>query len=89
MEFKEENEFVYDQLFERKKEIENVFAGELVWERLDGKRACRIKSETPGNILDKEQWQEMMEFMVDSMVRMEKSVKIPLQEIGNKLKSSF
>jgi len=86
---KEENEFIFDQLFKKKEEIENTFSGDLIWERLDGKRACRIKSETPGNILNKEQWPEMMEFMVDSMVRIEKSFKTPLQEINSKLKNTL
>ena len=44
---KEENKFIFDELSTLKDSIEKDFGGSLVWERLDNKRACRIKSETP------------------------------------------
>ena len=82
---KEENESIFDELSTLKDDIEKDFGGSLVWERLDDKRACRIKSETPGNISDKERWDAMQTFMTDSMLNLENALKNPLKEINQKL----
>ncbi len=42
---KEENEYIFDELEKDQQEIEQVFGDELVWERLDDKKACRVKYE--------------------------------------------
>ena len=47
--------------------------------------ACRTKSETPGNISDKEQWYAMQTFMADRMLSLENALKNPLKEINQKL----
>jgi uncharacterized LabA/DUF88 family protein len=70
-----------------KESIEKEFGGPLVWERLDTKRACLIKAETTGNVFDKDQWEAMIAFMVDAMVRLEKSLKDPLIRVNPKLKA--
>lgn len=82
-----ENEFIFDKLLEQKEEIEKVFCGELTWLRMDGKMACRIKAEQSGNIFENEQWTDMIEFMTDSMVRLEKALREPLKEINQQLKN--
>jgi hypothetical protein len=83
---KEENKWIFDRLFESKGEIEQRYGGELGWQRLDDKRACRVKAATPGNVFDKEQWEHMLAFMTDAMVRLEAAIKQPLLVIGNELK---
>jgi hypothetical protein len=83
----EENTFVYDQLREQKDAIEAAFNGELTWVPLEGKRACRIKSEMAGNIFDREQWPATIDFMTGAMVRMESAFKEPLAAINRKLRS--
>ena len=39
-------------------------------------------------MFDKECWEEMNVFLVDSMVRLEKAFKEPLKEVQKKLKSN-
>ncbi|CAA0107919.1 Endonuclease NucS [Halioglobus japonicus] len=85
---KDENEFIFEQLFALKEKLEASFGGALEWERLETKRACRIKSETTGNVFDREQWEQIIAFMVDSMCRLEKAIKVPLSDISQKLKGN-
>ncbi len=84
---KEENEFIFDQLFAQREKIENSFNDTLEWERLDDKRACRIKAETSANVFDEAQWEAMINFMTDAMCRLEIAVKSPLLQINEQLKN--
>lgn len=84
---KEENKFIFDLLYAKKEAIDIAFGRELTWERLDDKRASRIKSEMPGSIFDPDQWTELIEFMTDAMVRMENTFKEPLADINRKLRN--
>lgn len=86
---KDENKQAFDFLFSHREKLEDDFGDKLVWERLDDKKACRIKYEnTEFNVFEKECWDDMIHFLVDGMVRMEKAFKIPLKEIHKKLKIS-
>ena len=69
-----------------RQQIEKEFGSSLVWERIDEKRACRIKSEIDGNLNMKEKWDGMIEFMIESMINLERVMKVPLVKINNELK---
>lgn len=84
---KEENKFIYDELLKNKDKIEEDFGGSLEWERLDTKRASRIKTEVSGNVTDKEQWDEMIDFMTDSMNKLDQALKEPIKDVGELLKT--
>ena len=84
---KEENEFAFDYLDDRKDEIQNKFGSDLIWERLDSARACRIKFEKNANIFEEEQWPSMIEFMTDSMINLESTFKDYLSDVNVQLKS--
>ena len=73
----EENKEIFDQLNSKKAEIEKAYGERLNWERLEGKRACRIsKRITMGGYRDEEEkWPQIHEAMVDSMIRLSKSLK--------------
>ena len=83
----EENKFIFDSLEEKKEQIEADFGGKLIWERMDSKKSSRIKYEKEGvNSYDPDDWDEMIKFMVDGMVRMEKALIKHLRAINVKLK---
>ncbi len=82
-----ENNLIYKKLEEQKETIEKVFGHKLVWEKLEEKRACRIKYENSNaNVFEKENWDEMIKFLSDGMIRLESSFKEPLKKINTELK---
>lgn len=72
----DENKKIFDALYKNRDEIENIFADELDWQRLENKRACRIcKTIEEGGYRDEEKWQEIFEKMIDTMIRLDKAFK--------------
>jgi uncharacterized protein DUF4268 len=78
---KEENERIFDSLLAQREAIHSDFGGELIWDRLEGRRACRIKAESDGCIYDPDSWEGMIRFLADSMPRLEKAVKSRLHQV--------
>jgi hypothetical protein len=72
-----ENKRIFDQLHAQREAMEKAFGGQLVWERLDDKRACRIKQviETGGYRTPEVHWPELLEELVDAMIRLEAALK--------------
>lgn len=78
----DENKKIYDYLFSKKEDIEQTFGKPLEWERLDEKRASRIKYEnTDFNVFEREHWDEMIEYLSDGMHRMEKAFQGHINDI--------
>lgn len=73
----DENKVIFEKLVNNKDDIENTFGEPLEWERLEGKRACRIRKRIKvGGYRDEEgKWHQIHEAMVDSMIRLELSLK--------------
>ena len=83
----EENKFIFDELYKLKEDIEKKFGNTLEWERLDNKKACRVKYEKPFDGYNKDVWNEMIPFMVESMNKLERAFKEPLAKINAQLKA--
>jgi hypothetical protein len=71
-----ENKKIFDTLLAQKEQIEKAFGGSLEWERLDAKRACRIKNVvTLGGYRSPDQeWPAIQSAMVDSMSKLESAL---------------
>ncbi len=81
-----ENELVFEQLLALKDQIEKDFGGPLRWDRLSDKRASRITADIDGNVFDKDRWEDMIKKMTDNMVRLDKSLRPHIKEIGEELR---
>lgn len=72
----EENKAIFDKIAGRKEEIELDFGGPLDWQRLEAKRACRIRKVIDiGGYRDKERWPEIQDAMIDAMILLNQALK--------------
>lgn len=79
-----ENNRIFDQLLAKKDVIEASFNGPLSWERLENRRACRIKHviERGGYRSPESEWPAIQTEMVETMTRLEKALMPHLAELG-------
>jgi len=72
---KEENERIFDALHLKKQDVEQIFGAPLLWERLDTKRACRVRFLLSGGLQDENAWPKVQESMISAMDRLSKAIK--------------
>lgn len=72
----EENEAIFDQLLESKDKVQAAVSFPLSWQRLDGRRACRIRIDIPGGYRSPDsEWPEIQQRMTDAMTQLEAAFK--------------
>ena len=77
-----ENLHIFDHLHEKKEQIESDFGGPLSWERLEEKRACRIRITLQGGYSDSEEsWAEVHDRMTDAMNRLVDAIRPHLKTL--------
>ena len=78
----EENKAYFDKLLARRKEIEERFGGSLEWQRLDNRRAARIRYVVDDRGLqNKESWPEIQDKLIDSMIRLSEALRPELKQL--------
>lgn len=82
----EENKFMFDTLFSQKNDIEALYGEPLEWLRLDAKKASRIQLSKPIDGYDKDNWPEIINWMVDNMSSLEAALKTKLVTLNKQLK---
>ena len=71
-----DNKDLFDTLSDHKEEIEGALGFELIWDRLDGKKASRIKYRIDGlNFDDHSNYNELMNQTIDVAVKMRDTFK--------------
>jgi hypothetical protein len=77
-----QNKAIFDQLEAHRREIEDSFGGQLSWERLEGKRACRIRYSAPGGYRSpEEQWPALQDAVIHKMKRLEQALRPWLNQL--------
>jgi hypothetical protein len=78
----ERNKRAFDFLLSKKAEVEKVVGAPLDWDRMDDQVTSRIKLEKRGvNIFNRDNWAEMIEYLVDAALRMHSAFKEPVQQL--------
>jgi hypothetical protein len=77
-----QNKAIFDQLEAHRREIEDSFGAPLSWERLEGKRACRIRYSAPGGYRSpEEQWPALQDAVIHKMKRLEQALRPWLNQL--------
>jgi hypothetical protein len=70
---KDETDRIFEKILKDREKIEKEFGETLIWDRVEGRRVCRIKSLCEiGGLKDTALWDGIQEDMIDRMVRLEK-----------------
>ncbi|HEU0077447.1 MAG TPA: DUF4268 domain-containing protein [Longimicrobiaceae bacterium] len=70
-----ENTRIFDSMQARREQMEATVDAELTWERLEGRRACRVALYTPGSITDDaESLERLAEWAVQCTPRFHKAI---------------
>lgn len=78
-----ENERIFESMMARKEQIETTVGSELTWERLEGRRACRVALYTPGSISDDaESMERLVAWAVEYAPRFHEAVLQVLPDYG-------
>ena len=79
----EENKAIFDKLYVSKNIIEQDFGEPLEWQRLEGKKACRIMKtiDIGGYRDDESKWPEIQDAMIDAMIRLEKALRQHIESL--------
>jgi hypothetical protein len=83
-----ENKFIFDQLYKKRTMIEAQFGDVLHWERLDNRKASRVKYSQAFDGYNRDNWPEMIAWLVEHIVKLERAFKKPLTEINKELKQT-
>lgn len=82
----EENKFLFNELKDQQNEIERSFGKKLIWNQVEGRKASRIQFRKPFDSDNRDNWPEMIEWLVSNMTLFEKALRQPLAEADSKLK---
>jgi hypothetical protein len=77
-----ENKSIFDQLYAFKDEIQKAVPDRLIWDRLDGRRASRIRINLPGGYRSpEEEWDDIQAKLVSAMNTLEQALKPHLKKL--------
>lgn len=78
----EGNKAIFDGLLAQRRDIEKDFGEPLEWERLDNRRASRIRKRFgDGGLSSPETWPHLQDRMIDGMVRLDKALRSRVESL--------
>lgn len=83
----DENKQIFDKLKLQQQEIDGRFGSALEWLRLDDKKACRIQYQQDFDGYNKDNWPDMIAWLVEHIERLEKAFKPALLAVNKEMKS--
>lgn len=74
------NKQIFDNLYQRKEKLQSKFGADFEWERLDNGKGSRISHYLRGvSVFNESDWDIMIDFLVDSMIRLEATMRDELK----------
>lgn len=81
-----ENTFIFERLHEQREAIESSFGAPIEWMPLPEKISCRLSYARTVDGYDRDNWPEMIQWLLEHMTRLEKALREPLKKINQQLK---
>jgi hypothetical protein len=69
-----ENATIFDHFLGQRTEMEALYGSELSFERLEGRRACRIADYTSGDVTNRDDWESYIDWFFESGRRLRTAV---------------
>lgn len=82
----EANSFVFEKLQAQQAAIEASFGDALDWLPMPGRKSCNIQYCKAVDSFDKANWPDMIAWMVEHTIRLEKALRSPLEKIRPELR---
>lgn len=82
-----ENKRFFDRLKQESQGIESRFGQQLEWQRMDGSKGCRICHSHSFSGFERENWPEMIDWLCEHIVKLEKAFSEPLSRVSQDLKA--
>ena len=70
----DENDRLYSHFLERRSEMEAAYQGELLFERIEGRRMSRIADSRIGDVSQRESWEDYIDWLLDTGNRLRAAV---------------
>lgn len=81
----EENKEIFDRIYAHKDQIEASFGDQLTWQRLDEGKGSRVGYWLfDVSVFNKDNWDQMIDFMTNNMIKFEGAMKSVLKQVMKK-----
>lgn len=81
-----ENKWLFDRLLEQREDLETTFGNELDWRRMDDKKVSMVVCKTPVQGYSKENWDEMIAWLIDHYRKMDNAFSEPVRALATRMK---
>lgn len=78
----QQNKWLFDKLYEDKDEIENIIGQNLDWKKMEDKRSSRIVLSHPFDGYNKDEWQNIIEWLASTLLTFQRAFQPHLDELA-------